>query len=269
MVQYLFPGGKYKAVTFSFDDGRQNDIRLAQLLNRYNLKGTFHLNGKNYFNKTASELQAVKNCYRGHEIACHTVHHGFVNVQPGVSVVHEVLEDRKILEQIAGYPVVGMSYPFGVSSKEAIAAFRACGIVYSRTTQETNGRAIPNDFMQWDPSAHFLRAQKAIDNFLRFIQNQWLDVLYLWGHSFELKTEQDWSGFEKDLTRIAKNQAVWYATNIEICRYLTAAKQLQLSANESLCFNPCATDIWVEVFLEENVTSKTVLVPGGATVQLK
>lgn len=56
MVQYLFPGGKYKAVTFSFDDGAQNDARLAQLLNRYNLKGTFHLNGKKYFNKTASDL---------------------------------------------------------------------------------------------------------------------------------------------------------------------------------------------------------------------
>lgn len=30
MVQYLFPGGKYKAVTFSFDDGAQNDARLAR-----------------------------------------------------------------------------------------------------------------------------------------------------------------------------------------------------------------------------------------------
>ena len=263
MVQYLFPGGKYKAVTFSFDDGRQNDARLAQLLNRYNLKGTFHLNGKNYFNKTASELQAVKNCYQGHEIACHTVHHGFLNVQPGVSVVHEVLEDRKILEQIAGYPVVGMSYLFGVVSKEAIAAFRACGIVYSRTTQETNGRAIPNDFMRWDPSAHFLRAQKAIDLFLRFIQNQWVDVLYLWGHSFEFENNKNWDLLDRICKELSGKPDIWYATNIEIYDYVSAYDSLIFSADCSRVYNPSLITVWF------SADDKLYSVKSGETLIIK
>ena len=36
--------GKKKAVTFSYDDGISQDIRLIEILNRYGLKATFNLN---------------------------------------------------------------------------------------------------------------------------------------------------------------------------------------------------------------------------------
>ncbi len=40
--------GKYKALTFSFDDGNFDDIRLIKIMNKYGLKGTFNINsGKN------------------------------------------------------------------------------------------------------------------------------------------------------------------------------------------------------------------------------
>ena len=39
-----FPEGKTKALTFSYDDGEKQDIRLIQLFNKYGLKGTFNLN---------------------------------------------------------------------------------------------------------------------------------------------------------------------------------------------------------------------------------
>jgi hypothetical protein len=37
----LFPCGKTKAVTFSYDDAIQSDIRFIELLNKYGLKGGF------------------------------------------------------------------------------------------------------------------------------------------------------------------------------------------------------------------------------------
>ena len=40
----LFPGGKKKAMTFSYDDGVIQDRRLVELFNRYHVKGTFNLN---------------------------------------------------------------------------------------------------------------------------------------------------------------------------------------------------------------------------------
>ena len=36
--------GKLKAVTFSYDDGVSQDVRLIALLDKYGLKATFNLN---------------------------------------------------------------------------------------------------------------------------------------------------------------------------------------------------------------------------------
>ena len=44
-----FPGGRAKAVTFSYDDGVRHDLRLADTLNRYGLKGTFNINNYSLF----------------------------------------------------------------------------------------------------------------------------------------------------------------------------------------------------------------------------
>ena len=38
--------GKLKAVTFSYDDGVTQDIRLIEIFNKYNLKATFNLNSE-------------------------------------------------------------------------------------------------------------------------------------------------------------------------------------------------------------------------------
>ena len=40
----LWPEGRRKAFTVSYDDGVTQDIRLIELLNRYGIKGTFNLN---------------------------------------------------------------------------------------------------------------------------------------------------------------------------------------------------------------------------------
>ena len=38
--------GKLKALTFSYDDGVTQDIRMIELFNKYNVKGTFNLNSE-------------------------------------------------------------------------------------------------------------------------------------------------------------------------------------------------------------------------------
>ena len=40
----MFPGGKTKAVTFSYDDGIVSDKKLVKILNEYGMKGTFNVN---------------------------------------------------------------------------------------------------------------------------------------------------------------------------------------------------------------------------------
>lgn len=43
-IYTCFPGGKHKALSLSYDDGKTADRKLIELLNRHGIKGTFHLN---------------------------------------------------------------------------------------------------------------------------------------------------------------------------------------------------------------------------------
>ena len=54
-----FPGGKTRALTFSYDDGVSQDMRLVTLFNLYGLKGTFNLN---------SGIQSRENTWQNQDV---------------------------------------------------------------------------------------------------------------------------------------------------------------------------------------------------------
>lgn len=245
MIQYhVYPGGKKRIVTFSYDDGHPNDERLIEMFNKYGVKGTFHLNA---VPDGDAECARLREMYSGHEISCHTLQHGWPDRMPPASLVGEVMKNRAALEKIAGYPVCGMSYPSGAYSREAIGVFRACGIVYSRTVVSNMNFCLPEDFLEWHPTCHHNAALGLCDRFLENLDSQWVHPLfYIWGHSHELRTESDWEMIENILKKLAGNGKIWYATNMEIYRYITAQKMLEISADEKTFFNPTAIDVWVE-----------------------
>lgn len=265
MIQYhIYPGGKRRVVTFSYDDGHANDRPLINLFNRYGVKGTFHLNGINYREKSARELQEIGKLYEGHEISCHTYHHGWPSRMPRQSLVREITEDRRILEEIAGYPVVGMSYPSGSYSAEAEDVLRDCGILYSRTVRNTGDFLLPENFLEWHPSCHHKQALKLCKPFLDCLDSQWtFPLFYIWGHSFEFATDDDWSYMESVLKEISGNPKIWYATNIEIYNYMMAQRALQISYDETVFYNPSAISVWVEKDKE-----RVFEIPAGKTVRL-
>lgn len=79
--------GKMKALTFSYDDGVTQDIRLIELFNKYGMKATFNLNSELLghqnelireevrVNHTKVKPEDVKHIYAGHEVAVHTLTH--------------------------------------------------------------------------------------------------------------------------------------------------------------------------------------------------
>ena len=139
-VYACFPGGKHKALTLSYDDGRTQDRRLVEILNRYGLKGTFHLNSGMMDAENRIPAAEAAALYAGHEIACHTVTHPTIARCPLPEAAREVLEDRQALEKIAGYPVRGLSYPNGSVSRDIESMLPACGIRYSRITGSSEDR---------------------------------------------------------------------------------------------------------------------------------
>lgn len=265
MLQYhIYPGGCRRVVTFSFDDGSENDARLIRLFDKYALKSTFHLNGSRYRGKTTEELAAVRDEYRNHEIACHTYSHGWPTRMPAASLVGEIMKDRKILEEIAGYPVTGMSYPSGSYDSGVVSVMRACGIEYARTVAATNDFSLPENFLVWNPTCHFKVAMPAAERFMGALDSRWTKpLLYIWGHSHELCSEEEWQQLETLLQVLSGDERIWYATNMEIFQYIAAQKSLKISTDERIIYNRSAMDVWLE-----KDQSAVIKIPAGGVVQL-
>ncbi len=265
MIQYhVYPGGKKRVVTFSYDDGSLNDERLVELFNKYKVKATFHLNGLNYTEIDDCEAKRLRSLYSGHEISCHTLRHGWPSRMPKVSLNTEVIEDRKILERIAGYTVVGMSYPSGSYNKTAEQVLDSCGIVYSRTTVSSGNFGFPDNWLEWHPSCHHRDALPLCEKFVSDIDSEWTKpLLYIWGHSHEFRNEADWAYMEKVVGIIAENDKIWYASNIEIYDYMTALERLRISADERVFVNPTSIDLWIE-----KDKSLILRIPAGETVKI-
>ena len=244
-----YKDGKRFIATFSYDDGFNTDIRLIEIFNRYGVKGTFHLNSKNYRNCSEDKVLELRKRYEGHEISTHTFSHCFPTNIPKTVLVNEVVEDRKCLERIAGYPVYGMSYPYGDYDDEVIKTIRECGILYSRTVCNTRNFRLPKNFLEWHPTAHHNGIENAISSFFEKMDTDSVKdpLLYIWGHSYEFETEEQWQMIENALKRLSERKdEIWFATNMEIYNYVTALKSLRVAVDESCVYNPTDVDIWLE-----------------------
>ena len=185
VIYTCFPEGKHKVLTMSYDDGRLEDRRLLEIMNAYGIRGTFNLNG-GLRGEDRIPVEEYKGLYDGHEIACHTYLHPTIARCPIEQVMREILEDRRALEKVMGYPVQGLAYPNGSFNQEIINMLPATGIKYARTTFSTDGFDMPENWYRWNPTCHhngaLLERGKA---FTDLYKKQYLYMMYVWGHSFE------------------------------------------------------------------------------------
>ncbi len=143
-ISFSWPHGKAGALTSSWDDGTIYDRNLVSIFNRYGLKGTWNLNS-GMLGLTAAQsgwkdyidAAEVKDLYSGHEVACHTVHHPLLHRLPKERIFSEVIEDRRNLERLVGYPVRGMALPFAHACDAWVSTqLQAAGILYLRAITE-------------------------------------------------------------------------------------------------------------------------------------
>ena len=152
-MEYLYPGGLAKAITFSYDDGQVYDRRLIEIFNQAGFKGTFHLNSGNLDKDGYVQKAELPTLYAEHEIACHGVTHRHPRQMNQTEWLREVWQDRLTLEELTGGIVQGMSYAFGEYYPEQVEALCAMGIQYSRTVESTGSFALPQELLRWKPTA--------------------------------------------------------------------------------------------------------------------
>lgn len=273
----LWPDGKRKAFTLSYDDGVTQDIRLIEMLNQLGIKGTFNLNSgllgqtgtaraekaEVSHNKLApSDIVTV---YRGHEIASHGLYHSSICQTDAARCNYEILTCRKDLETILAHPVTGYAYAFGAYDDTVLQSLQNCGISYARTIQATHSFEIPGNFLIWNPTCHhddamlFDLADRFLDGSPSFPLSK---LFYVWGHSYEFDLNHNWEHMEKFLEKVSGRDNIWYATNIEIQTYVAAYRQLIFSVDSSTVFNPTCTSVWLgAIASDQTVEAK----PGRTT----
>ncbi len=277
-----FPQGKFKAVTLSYDDGVSADIPMAQMLDRYGMKCTFNINSGRMGLKNKLSMEDLKThiLAKGHEVAVHGENH----IAPGVAsssvYIADVLNCRRDLEDALGMIIRGMAYPdSGIqrlhngNSYEAIRSnIKALGIDYVRTLGgDNNTFMLPADFYAWMPTAHH-KNPRLMEYVQAFTQLQEEDVksamryprlFYLWGHSYEFDRDDNWNVLEEFCKAISQKEDTWYATNMEIYRYVNAYQSLVTSADGKRIYNPTLIDMWMDV------DGELYAIPSGATVTIR
>ena len=109
-----------KYFIFSIDDGTIYDEKVIAILNQYGFNATFNLNSglddfvwyKDDMPVRRNHLNEVKNIYRGHEIASHSLTHPYLTQCSNDRVFYEVNTDITNLNDIFNQDTATFAFPF-------------------------------------------------------------------------------------------------------------------------------------------------------------
>lgn len=220
---------KYKkAITFSYDDGIEQDRKLVEIFNRYGMKATFNLNTGIQSPESNFEIEGVHinrmkqeglaMLYQGHEIAIHGLTHAAPTELTKEQLDEEFMTDAKNIERIYGTYPVGMAYAYGCVNDEVVEYLKSIGVKYGRTVEASHSFEIPkeplklkatchhNDDMLFELAEKFLKAEPKENEQMLF---------YVWGHSYEFDVNNNWDRIEEFCKMMSGRNDIFYGTNRE------------------------------------------------------
>ena len=272
MIKRLYPGGKDKAFNITYDDGVLQDVRFVQLMNKYNLKGTFNLNSQlmkeefEWIHESGLSIkrlspQKVVELYQGHEIASHTLTHPYIEGLGEEEITRQMTEDKRNLEQLFGREVTGFAVPFSYYSPLVAWCALKCGFEYARCSQERYTYIPPENYYWWAAGAYHINPEWrefANDFFSTDVE---LALCQIVGHSYDLDTENMWNEMEQLLKKVSIADDISPMTNIELVRYLKAIRSV--NTNGKIINNTTDTDLWF------SINGKTVCVKAGEKLNIQ
>lgn len=217
-----------KALTFSYDDGIEQDRKLVEIFNKYGMKATFNLNTGIQTPESNFEIEGVyinrmkqeglEELYRGHEIATHGLTHAAPTGMTKEQLDEEFLTDMSNIERIYGTYPVGMAYAYGCVDDEVVKYLKSIGIKYGRTVEASHSFEIPKEPLKLKATCHhdddmlfelaekFLKAEPKENEQMLF---------YVWGHSYEFDVNNNWDRIEEFCKMMSGKADIFYGTNRE------------------------------------------------------
>ena len=273
-----YPNGLAKAVTFSYDDGVSDDIRLSETLTKYKLKGTFNHNA--FLRPGLNEADIFEHILsKGHELALHGEMHRATGLLKPKDGIQEILNCKLFLEKLHKRIIRGFAYPDtginsfsnGTTYDDVKTYLKELEVAYARVTICNSDFMLPNDFYEWKPTAHHSdpKMNEYIETFLSadlsektYYARRLPMLFYIWGHSYEFSRENNWDLLENICEKLSGHSDIWYATNIEIYDYVNAYNSLIFSLDNSMVYNPSLFDVWFDI------DGKLYVVKSGETLNI-
>lgn len=230
-------------ITSSWDDGHPSDLKLCDLLLKYNVKGTFYVPIKNPENivMSSSELKELSNFF---EIGGHTYNHVYLDKLNPLDTIDEIQSGKLELENIIQKNISSFCFPGGKFKRNDLNIVNELGFKFARTTKFFNTNTpINGNYMNTTVQIFEHRSKaylfnllkqrnfkKVVSNicsinlnYLQIIENDLSrfdnlknSCIHFWGHSWELDKFNLWYDLEELLKILTNEQHNVYLDNNEL-----------------------------------------------------
>jgi peptidoglycan-N-acetylglucosamine deacetylase len=235
-------------ITTSWDDGHPLDLRVAELLTKYGIRGTFYVpKTAEHGTMTAAHIRRLSPAF---EVGAHTLHHVVLTGATEQEAWQEISGSKSWLEDNTGSPCLLFCPPKGRYAGRHLEMIRRAGYLGLRSAElvsldfprrqaglllmPTTLQAYPHHLLAFARNAI---KRTAFGNLWRFVvhsrSTEWPElaqslllhalktggVFHLWGHSWELQEAGQWQRLDEVLRFM--NEFVSQATpltNGQICQ---------------------------------------------------
>jgi len=224
-------------VTTSWDDGTITDLRLAELLEKYSIKGTFYI--ATSLSDNPLPKKDILALDKNFEIGAHTVNHADLITVSLSEAEIEIKDSKLYLEDLLGHNISMFCYPYGRYNDTIKKIVKDSGFIAARTC-DPGGFNLPTDPYQWHTNLLIsngspLMALKICRRFRLWKTSALMDwesraklvfdsglknggIYHIYGHSSEYEENNQWDKLERVFIYISKREGVRYMTNGEIFR---------------------------------------------------
>jgi len=235
-------------ITTSWDDGHPLDFRVAELLAKYGLTGTFYV-PRRAQTEVMTEAQ-IQQLGKHFEIGAHTLDHVYLDDVPRDEAAYQITASKDWVEDVTGTTCKVFCFPGGKYRRGHVQILHDAGFQAARTVEllaldippmngtciliPTTLQAFPHQWLSYAKNS--LRRGTLLALLRLSIGNNTRDwpslarkmaqhaiesggVFHLWGHSWEIEEQQQWRDLESVFAFLSQWQSyAQFETNSGLVR---------------------------------------------------
>lgn len=235
-------------ITTSWDDGHPLDLKLADLLNKYDIDGTFYVPCKNSEHPVMTDRELLELSIK-FEIGGHTVNHKYLNTLNYNDAKNEINNCKLILEDKISHKIDSFCFPGGKFSTRDVNLVKEAGFLFGRTTgllhtsintikplMDTSiqiynhqystlikhciKRSLLTPLITYNSFIPYNKNFKKLAKAVLKETNIEGGVFHIWGHSWEIEENNLWYDLEETFKILNNENEVIFLNNSDCWKYL-------------------------------------------------